>query len=403
MSQIEEKLDSINAIDTIDEIDEKLAELKLTKEVPDSSALFALLSGFNWTRKWFKKAEDALLALAYRGESDKPILDFIWRRIVNTDIITFNETFMKMHKLIPIVNHYEIILQRPDTAEQIFRNENKSIIDAVLTKYLKLDIVSGRYLSMSNNDQVLDYLIANPHRIDFGELIYNKAPKAAKFCIKNNKICVRTLSSIDDDEIVEHLINNPHLIAFEVFSSNPNNKAVEYLWDNPRRITRWLSANENDRVVDYLLANPHMIDFRKLSQNKNKRIIDFLIANPDKIFKQYFMMSHDDSAEVAKYLVDKIEKKGGDFAKNNRVPILCRNSSEIAADFIIKNFDQIKLQWVWDNNNDRVVAQTLERFAKDRHLTRINLPETNTCEYKWQKLNAFNAAKMFPRIPNLRL
>ena len=379
------------------EIDEKLSELKLTKEVPDFSTLFVLLSGFSWTSEWFASIEDVLLAIAFRGESDKPILDFIRAKIVETDVITFNRTFLIKYGLPPVVNHYEIILsQSKDNGSCLIGNKNYAVINTLLDSDLDMNKMREGDLSISTNDRAIDFLIANPHKINWVCMAGNSNIKAAKFCIQNNKINTHNLSRLDNDEIVEYLIANPTKINYHEFSANPNQKAVDYLWDTAERSLDSISQNPNDRIVEYLLSDPeNRINYGLFSMNRNDKAIDHLLANPRFIVCQDFYYSFSNK-KIAKFMTTHLEL----FSESTTY--LCENADDIAVDYLLANPECINWWWFANNSNDRA----LEYIIKSPRITDTDVMFRlcrNTCSYNMQKINAFNAAGLFPRLPHLKL
>ena len=361
---IDEKLDSINSID------EKLEELKNTVESPEYNDL---LGRFKWTRKWFKQAEDALLAMAYRGESDKPIIDFIRAKIIKIDVLTFNDV-LRNFGAAPILNHYQMISDMQPKQHfavgnlLILSNENVPIVDYVLkNKHQSLKNIS-RYLSYCLSDIAVDYLLANPDEIDDEYFYYNDNINAIKYnllfqnrsiisCLENNNddLVDIMLSAPDldrvifhtkfcmnpNDRVVDHLLANPSTIDYDYFSRNTNSKAVAHLLENPDKIDHeWFSRNTNNKAVEYMLANPDKIDYEWYSENDNDKAVDHMLANPDKI-----------------------------------VPSM-----------------------MYYNNNDRAVDYILNQTKYD-----VFEMNCNACNYNMQKINAANSLGLFPRLPHLRL
>jgi hypothetical protein len=376
MSQIEEK---------INHIDEKLTDLKLSITVPNYGDL---LNKFTWTRDWFISIEEVLIALAFRGESDKPVLDFIRTKIRETDVITFNKTFIQIHKLPEVRNHYEDILRTGTTSVHILQSKNNAIINAALDYYIDISTLARWDLAGCLNDRVVDYLLDNPKYI-VNSWMYNTNPKAAKYCIEHNMIKPDILSLVEDDYIVEYLIKNPHLIIHECFSRNPNDKAVNYIL-NASLILMNLSRNTNDRVVDYLIANPLYINWERFSCNTNEKAIDYLLQNPDKIYEQNFFQIK--NKKVVDYMMPHLHRI--DFS------ILLSHSDDRIVDYLLDNVDKIHVTEFCYSENYRVIEYLMNKEDKEFYAVFIAL---NTYDYYTQKINAFNAAGMFPRLPHLRL
>ena len=371
---------------TIDTIDEKLAELKLSKDVPDYSTLF---SGFSWTREWFAKVEEVLLVLAFRGESDKPILDFIRAKIRETDIITFNRILSSLGET-QIVNHYEIII-REIGADYLLKNENMDIVTALFKYHIEVNYVGKSVLSLCPNDTAVDHLISNPYKIEWINFRSNKNIKAINYY--NANVADSTLTpSAEDEKTIDYLIANPHRINHEGFASNPHPKAVDYMFNNPEiMFCSELSKNPNDRVVDYLIANPQQIHRRYMSHNTNPRAVDYLLANPRQIYECVFYSRND--SRIVKHIIENIDKI-------NQITTVNTNPNDDIVDFLLANPQYIYINYFSQNSNDKVLEYLLKQPGLRELLYELRY---NTCNYNMQKLRAFNAAKMFPRLPHLQL
>lgn len=128
--------------------------------------------------------------------------------------------------------------------------------------------------SRNNNDKAVDYLLANPHHINW-----------------------ELFSGNNNDKAVDYLLTNPQYISWELFSRNNNDKAVKHLLANPHHIY-WenLSMNDNDMAADYLLTRvgsellyESKIDWENISLNYNTKVLRYLIdERPDKIILDYF-------------------------------------------------------------------------------------------------------------------
>jgi hypothetical protein len=162
-------------------IDEKLDEIKSSVRQPDYANI---LIGFEWSRKWFASIEEVLLSLAYRGESDKNILDFIRAKIIDTDVLTFNDILRDQFNAAPIRNHYQIILDggngnwKEDAEILLLTNRNTKIVDYVLKHLIKSLEEVAPYLSLCESNIAVDYLIANPDKIDWDD--FSSSPYLSK-------------------------------------------------------------------------------------------------------------------------------------------------------------------------------------------------------------------------------
>jgi hypothetical protein len=348
----------------ISAIEEKLCELKIAVAVPDYNGL---LSKFEWSREWFAQAENALLALAFRGESDRPILDFIRAKIIGTDIITFNK-ILKSFGATPITNHYEMIAKTVAGVKQLLIECNNSkVIDALCKEYLSVDFLSkmrGSKLSVSENDIAVDYLIAHPDKINWDEFVFNRNIKAVKYYMENKQIDSYALSSADNDEIIRYLFANPNLINYEALSANPNELAVDHLLANPQKIQiHSFHLNTNPRAVEYLLERPDIINWEQLAFNSNDKAVEYVLNN----------------------------RTG-----SNR-HILCENENDKVVEFLISNPKLIDWQEFYSNPNDKATEYSLTKL-KPKHLQYMY---ANNCNYNMQKLREFNKLGLFPHIQYL--
>ena len=350
----------------ISAIDEKLAELKLSKESPNIEALFAQ---FGWTREWFAQAEEVLLDLAFRGESDAVVIEFIRKKIVDTDIITFNK-ILRSFSAEPIHNHYELIAKSTTSAKRLFiESGNSKVMEAMFKEYLNPYILSGfkgSKLSVCTNDVAVEYLIKHPDKINWEEFVCNTNIKAMKYCMEKRQIDLYVLSSADDDEIVRYLFANPELIYYEALSQNPNNLAVDHLLANPQNINiTALHLNTNPRAVEYLLTLSDHIEWEELVGNSNDKAVEYLLTN----------------------------KNGNDLR------LLSENTNDKAVEFLISNPKFINWEVFYSNPNDKATEYSLMGIKPKQH----QYMYTNYCNYNMQKLREFNKLVMFPRIQYIEI
>ena len=139
--------------------------------------------------------------------------------------------------------------------------------------------------------------------------------------------------------------------------------------DNPRSI-KWGSfvRNPNDIAVDYVLEHINElrnIDIFNLGRNYNPKVSKFLVDNPQHIYD---------------------------------ARLFATRSDDIAVDYMMSNPAYLTFDTIYMNTNDRILEYLMTNPG-----TKNNKIFQNTCEYNMQKINAFNAAGMFPRLPHLRL
>jgi hypothetical protein len=351
-----------------DKIDQQLDELKVKVVVPN---YIDLLSRFKWSRKWFAQAEKVLLALAYRGESDLPIIEFIRNKIRDTDVLTFNDV-LRNFNADPIVNHYQKILDFSSQCShvrgniRILSNDNIPIVDYVLKNRSKPLSEISDYLSSCKSNIAVDYLINNPNRIDYYYFQRNNNIKAIKYCMTERRREIHSCLDIDNNDLVSmYLLEAKRGGIHSTACQNPNDMMVDYLLLDPGKIDYgYLSLNTNDKIVEYLLANPDKIDYGCFSANSNNKAVEYLLANPDKIIYKYFSSN-----------------------KNDR-----------AVDHLLANPDKIVYTKLYYNNNDRAIGYLLQ--DRCHYITDLNC---NSSNYNMQKFAAFNALKLFPRLPHLRI
>ena len=354
-------------------IDEKLDEIKFAVMQPDYTGI---LAGFEWSRKWFASIEEVLLKLAYRGESDKIVLDFIRAKIIDTDVLTFNDILRDQFNVAPIRNHYQIMLDdcenkwKKDPEILLLTNRNTKIVDYILKNRIKSLESIQEHLSLCQSNIAVDYLIANPDKINWNDFPLNNNVNAIKYSISRGIYDIDMFAAVDDDEIADFLIENSsrEWPLYSPFGTNPNNKVVDYMLSHVNDMDHdALSINPNDKVVDYLLANPDKIAYYRFVRNTNDRAIEYVLANPNKIEWKHFM----------------------------------DNSNDKAVDHILANIDNIK-KWelfeIFWNDNDRIMDYILSNMEYD--IYQLN---HNACNYNRQKLAKFNELQLFPQIPHLNL
>jgi hypothetical protein len=367
MSRIETKLNEIN---------EKLAELKMSKDVPEYDDLF---NTFAWTREWFSAIEEVLLDLAFRDESDRPILEFIRAKIHKIDVQSFNK-ILAAFGAPPIDNHYDylISLGTPKCYDSgnFSSNTNDKIVNFLINNPRH---INWYYLSKNPNEIAVDFMLKNPDKIVSSGLSQNTNKKALEYLMSDEKhICMEILEN-PDDTAVDYILANTNMISSpdSMFSRNTNDRAVRYMLDHPE-VIEWdqFTFNSNDIAVDYMINNYRNIKFmnkKDFYQNTNPKVSSFLIKN--------------------KYL------------DLNR---FCQRSDDIAVDYIFANLIKTEQKilsstgvynFLSANTNDRI----LEYLMNNKHLIDPDFITRNDCNYNMQKLREFNKLRLFPRLPHLIL
>lgn len=372
-----------------DTIEERLYELK---EMVAPVSYKELLRTFDWSYVWFLKAEKILLNLAYRGESDKEIVEFIRNQVLNTNILEFNESFMRNHGLKPIKNHYEMIMMQRNRKirNAILVNPNKSILDYAIDYYFELTQVDSTTLSECVSDKAIEFLMENPDKIYWFALSNNTNIKAAKYCIANEVINARTLSKIRDPEFLRYLMMSQNIrLDIMELSRNPSDIVADFFAQNTDVIDVLdLEHNTNPRVVEFLLANVDRVDFEVFSSNPDDRVVDYLVANPDKINWVNFSGNTNDRAVA--YLLENPDKINWiNFSGNN---------CDRAVRYLINNPDKIVSTEFCRNSNDHAVEFMLS--FDDFDPTYLS---DNPCNYNKQKIEAFNNAKVFAKVPHFSI
>ena len=370
MSQIEEKFDTI---------DEKLAELKTTVIVPEYGDL---LSRFAWTREWFSSIEEVLLALAFRGESDKPILDFIRAKITDTDVLSFNDMLTHQFGVAPIKNHYQIVLDCKRTKYQssgdilLLSNKNVPIVDYVL-KNSKHSLRSmAHHFSNCQSDIAVNYLKNNPAEIHWVHFVTNQNMNAIEFCIENKYRPMYAWAGFNNDytakKVIEYLHQDKRLIIDSLISENPNDIIVDYLLTVPDKIEYYgFSVNPNDKAVEYLLANPDKINYEFFSTNTNEKAVMHLLARPDKIDYNAFSIN----------------------SNNKAVDFMLANQDKIDYNIMLRNPNDKAMEFILNHQNPKFSDIDAFIFSLSR----------NTCNYNMQKYREFDKLQFFPRIPHLKM
>ncbi len=373
----------------LNDISYQLSAIQLKTARPD---YISLLESFEWTRAWFRRIEEVLLGLAYRGESDRPIIEFIRAKVRDTDVLTFNDILCEQFNAPPIINHYQIIMDCKDVGHDkraIINNKNKAVVDYILKHSLgALEYVMS-YSSLSSSDFAVNHLISNPLLINWNMFRNNSNIRAVRFCIFNGVLNERGWSGIDNDDIVDYLLlTAPNEINYSLFSSNPNNLAVQYLLENPNKIDYMsFSSNTNNKAIEHLLENPDKIYYTAFSRNPNNMAVEYLLNNPNKIEYEWFSCNINERAvEHMLNNVDKIDNF-----------MFCLNSHDNAVKFILANKSRINMFALYYNSNDLVLDYILSsRYS-------INALYNNICNYNRQKLRALDQLQLFDRIHYLKL
>ena len=375
---------------TIDTIDEKLAELKLSKEVPDYSTLF---NTFAWTREWFIEIEEILLALAFRGDSDAVVLDFIRAKIRETDVRSFNK-ILAIFGASSIKNHYDHIINNNYCTTEISLNNNDAIADYIIEKFEEGKIFF-KHLSKNTNDKIVKYLIANPEHIIWKDFSANINDFAVEYCVKNpDKIDVPSFNKNTNDKAVAYLMENGGKICFELLE-NCNDTVVDYLLEADIEPAAWkpfASRNTNTRIVRYITDNPELVDIDSLTTNSNDLAVDHIFNKMENRPVYINLLNLNKNIRVTQLLI-----------ANPSILYLDQfalRTDDIAVDYIMVD---IKLFMQYDNiylnSHDRVIEYIMDHLHEKYNGKILQ----NNCNYNGPKLREFNKLRLFPRLPHLVL
>ena len=362
--------ESINLIET------KIKALQDEKKVPDIQLVF---SGFSWTREWFRSAEDIMLDLAYRGESDAAVVNFIKQKIVDTEVMDFNLILAKFGA-VPIINHYEWILQS-DIIDlfDMACNTNDCVARVLIREeyFHRINLC----LSSNPNDIIVKRLIENPRSICVWRFLMNPNDRAVEYCIKNIIPEYRPIS------ISENYV--------ALLSSNSNDKAVDIVLANPNEINfNGISFNTNDRAVEYLLSKPDKIDWEILSSNPNEKAVDYMLDHMDKV--DWFSALSNTNPRMATVFLSKLDE----LKKNNDIKYrLSSNNCDVVVDYLLANPHEINWLSFTNNNNDRAVEYVMSEYNRHTWDSMVS----NSCTYDMQKFREFNKLGLFERIPHFTL
>jgi hypothetical protein len=165
----------------------------------------------------------------------------------------------------------------------------KSDIDLDLEKYYYSNPL---FLELNPN---LRYSTSNPHPKVVKKLLQKKEynpwnihPKIVEKYIKHRFIDYE-FSQNPSDLAVDYLISNPHLINWSCFLQNTNPRAIDYIiqkWNEiPNHHKRFFSCNESQKAVDFLVQNSQFIysnwlqqypfnySYNRLKYVKSKRLL----------------------------------------------------------------------------------------------------------------------------------
>ena len=240
------------------------------------------LDKFEFVDKWFEQLDYILIELGYRAlDADiKYIVDWLVNKLTNT---------IHINKINP---DYDV--------EKLLTN--------------------NRYLSRSDNLEILTYLITNPYKIRWYLFSQNASDTAVKYLLEHpDKIKWDWFSSNKSDIAVRYLLEHPDKIDWYWFSSNKSDIAVKYLLEHPDKID-WVmvSCNAPDIAVKYLLEHPDKIDWVMFSYNASDIAVKYLLEHPDKI--DWVMFSYNASDITVKYLLEHPDKiNWDDFRLNDNI------------------------------------------------------------------------------------
>jgi hypothetical protein len=371
-------------------IDEKLAELKLSKDVPDYGDL---LSGFAWTREWFSAIEEVLLGLAFRDESDRPILDFIRAKIREIDIRSFNK-ILATFGTPPIKNHYDYIIENKHCTTDISLNNNDAIADYIIEKFEEGKI-SPDHLSKNTNDKIVKYLIANPENIIWEDFSDNTNDYAVEYCVQNpDKINFPSFNRNTNDKAVAYLMENGEKTCFELLE-NCNDTVVDYLLKADIEPDAWkpfASRNTNTHIVKYITDDPELVDVDSLTTNSNDLAVDFIFSNLGKRRIYINLLNLNKNIRVTQLLID-----NPSILYLNEFAL---RTDDIAVDHIMTHITLfMKYDNIYLNSHDRVTEYIMDNL----HENYDNKILQNNCNYNGPKMRTFNKLGLFPRIPHLQL
>jgi hypothetical protein len=375
----------MNANKAINSIEDAVEELKCKRKLTD---IAPILANFTWTREWFRSAEEVLLDLAYRDESDSVVVDFIRKKIIDIDVVEFNDILSKFGAE-RITNHYEWLLQSDINLHYLVHLYNNSIVRRLMQEgdnYLRNSSSSSnqnntvpyyRDMSSNQNDMIVDYLIKNPENIRNEQFLSN--------C--NDRAVAYSLSHI----LPKYLEMDGHEFAISCLSVNSNDKAVDIILSNKYLIDDNFSHNTNDRAVKYLLTAPQKIDWEGFSSNPNDHAVDYMLENPDKIV--WSAAALNSNPRMAKLVLSRLDdiKEVDDI-----MPYLSINDSDVIVDYLLANQHQMECKYFVNNENDRALEYIMQNPKKFNYRKLAD----NNCQYNMQKFRAFNALKLFPQLPH---
>ena len=386
----ENKEDLDRRLFKLNEIEAQLDELKQQVPVPDYQDI---LAGFEWTKAWFRRIEDVLLDLAYRGEKDADVVYFIRQKILDIDVRTFNK-FLESIGNDRIDNHYDYIIEKKLVNAGLYYNNNDAIADYILSTDYNVNRYHQIEMSSNTNSKIVTKVLEDNKSISWNRMLANTNKIAVDYILSLIWLPAmhKSLSFNEDDRIAQYLVNNPDVIDYSKLSQNTNDIAITHLLKNADKIDfDGLSRNPNTLAVLYLLENTHLIVWKHFNINSNPEAVNYLINNPEHIKIYYFKYNTNENA--IKHL---LKTRTFDELYGPQY-----NAASINCDIIIDHAltKDIIIPSLSRNPNDRV----LEHLMKNKHLIIDSYITDNNCNYNMQKLRAFDNAKLFERLSYLRL
>jgi hypothetical protein len=217
------------------------------------------------------------------------------------------------------------------------------------------------------NPNAIDYLIRNPHLIDYDFLSYNKNAyellMVYPYKICEGPISLNTHKKVIDivkthknpywnyicqnSSLIELIKQNPDKIQWDALSRNP--AAVSILKENPDKIS-WsdLCINTSLEAIELIKENPGKIDALCLSTNS--AAIKYLEEHPEII--DYWGLSWNSAA------IHLIEKRP------DKINWLGLSNNPSAIHILQKN--QTQIEWVQFSNNPSIFHYDYQRMAIER-------------------------------------
>ena len=239
------------------------------------------------------------------------------------------ELIIKYHPIL-----YEHYSNRDEYKKYVSLINDDKIMD-LLEKYPKS--IDGSSLSQNCNDKAMVLLEKHPELIDWNKLSLNS---------KGTCILSKHLNKIN----YKNLMKNRNEKIIDILEDTNNQKWISLPETEKKECLSELCNNINEKIIKYMIEKyPTYIDFSNILKNRSNSALHYLVHNKIQLvsdnanFKLLAKNTNDNAFELLQVMLD-ANLPNSTVNLNEDCIHLCKNSNPRVFDFIKNNFHKINLK-----------------------------------------------------------